>query len=182
MQIPDYTPEEARARETFLALMNSLSYPGRVHTLPEAGNDAYLAIASTLLDLETSYFTSDTDLAAELARTGARNLSSELAAYHFYPQLDENALDIIKTASVGTMLYPDQAATLIIGCKLGEGMALYLTGPGIQNENTVQVNVDPALWQLRDRVSKYPLGWDIFLVDGNHVVGLPRTTQIRVEG
>lgn len=182
MQSPEYTPEEALARETFLALMHGLSYPGRVHTLPGAGKDAYLAIASTLLDLETSYFTPDGHLASELARTGARSLSSELAAYHFYPQLDENGLDTIKTASVGTMLYPDQAATLMIACKFGEGMTLHLTGPGIQDENAVQVNIDPALWQLRDRVSKYPLGWDIFLVDDNQVVGLPRTTQIRVEG
>ena len=175
MQVPDYTPEEALTRQTFLAMMWALSHPGRIQTLEAAA--PFVAIATTLLDLETSYFTPDEALKAELARTGARALEPERAAYHFYPEL--TAWDSLEKASPGTMLYPDTAATLVIGCKLGAGNTFTLSGPGIQTTQPAQIQVDERLWTLRQRVSRYPLGWDIFFVDGNQLLGLPRTTQIK---
>src|SRR5437870_4521086 len=93
MQTPIYTPEDARTRETFLALMWAMSYPGRAYPLPGATNtrrrepDAMLAIGETLLDLETSYFTPDFELASRFAQLGARSLPPERAQYHFYPEL-----------------------------------------------------------------------------------------------
>lgn len=36
---PAYTAEEARCRETFLALMWALSYPGREHMIPVPDTD-----------------------------------------------------------------------------------------------------------------------------------------------
>lgn len=176
-----YNTQEARTRETFLALMWALSHPGRAHTLPQ---DAPLhAIAETLLDLETSYYTPDADLSAALARTGARELEPDRAAYHFYPALTDDLLEIVRQASVGTMLYPDQAATLVIGCRFGSGRDLTLSGPGIPAGETVSIQVGhlpDGLWMLRDEKIHYPLGWDVFLIDGDQVVGLPRTTQVVV--
>src|SRR5258708_4807298 len=114
MTFPLYTAAEAQSRETFLALMWALSYPGRVYQLPD-GVQAFQLIAETLLDLETSYFTPDETLQPILATTGAHARQAGDAAYHFYQQITETTLSHVRQASVGTMLYPDTAATLVMG-------------------------------------------------------------------
>jgi alpha-D-ribose 1-methylphosphonate 5-triphosphate synthase subunit PhnH len=180
---PVYTPEEAHTRQTFLALMWAFSYPGRVHDLPIG--DAFTAIADTLLDLETSYYTPNGDLALALSRTGARALPPDRAAYHFYPTLDYAMLPTVKSASIGTLMYPDQSATLIIGCRLGVGQTFLLEGPGIPKgtQQAIQVEGIPAeFWQLRSAANRYPRGWDIYLVSDAQIIGLPRTTQLSEEG
>jgi alpha-D-ribose 1-methylphosphonate 5-triphosphate synthase subunit PhnH len=183
MSIPPYTAQEARARETFLALMGSLSYPGRIHSLPASGNDAFAAIAEALLDLETSYSAaSDPDLLSMLARTGARALPPETAAYHFHQRVDAATLTMIDKASAGTLLYPDQSATLILGAQIGVGVALTLKGPGIKGAPQIVIGGIPAaFWSARARACQFPLGWDIFLVDGASVIGLPRSTTIEID-
>lgn len=178
--VPFYSPAEALARETFLALMWALSYPGRAQALPAVASDPFVAIAETLLDLETSYYTPDAALAAALARTGARALPADAAAYHFYPALP--ALELLKAASVGTMLYPDTAAALVIGCQFDAGVSARLSGPGIQGSAALRVDLPAAFFELRAACMRYPLGWDVFLVDGARVIGLPRTTMIELTG
>lgn len=178
MTFPPYTAAEAQSRETFLALMWALSYPGRIYQLPESG-ESFALIAETLLDLETSYFTPDESLQPVLARTGAHERSTSEAAYHFYAQVIDNTLPHIKEASIGTMLYPDTGATLVIGCQIGSGSEFVLSGPGVNGQHAVQIGDLPdAFWELRDSACKFPLGWDVFLVDGKQVVGLPRSTRI----
>lgn len=182
MQTPAYSLEESRTRATFLSLMWALSYPGRIQTLPAGAGLPLQVIGETLLDLETSFYTPDDALSEVLAHSGARALEPDRAAYHFYPQLNEEALAVMRFASTGTMLYPDQAATLIIGCTLGVGQPYELTGPGIQGNAQLQVSgIHEDFWMMREGANRYPLGWDIFLADGLRIVGLPRTTQISHE-
>lgn len=180
---PVYTSDEALTRETFLALMWSLSYPGRAYDLP-AETDAFSAIADTLLDLETSYFTPDTVLGASLMRSGARSLPPERAAYQFYPSLDTPELAMLAHADAGTLLYPDHGATLFIGCEFMGETTLRLSGPGISpvNPPIIQVGGIPAEFWTRRAAHRYPLGWDVYLVSKTQVVGLPRTTRVTVEG
>lgn len=183
---PHAGQQELRAREAFLALMWALSYPGRSHALPAPIPDneaACLAIASALLDLETSFFTPDKALADQLIRTGAQPQSAADAAYHFYPSVesfqDASTLQTVQQARVGSYLYPDHSATLVIACRLGSGPLLRLTGPGVVGEAELRVEGLPfAFWRLRAEQLRYPLGFDLFLVDGEQVVGLPRTTQV----
>lgn len=178
MTVPSYTLTEARSRETFLALMWALSYPGRVHQLPTVGTNMAL-IAEALLDLETSYYTSDSSLKPLLSQNGAKVLLPEHAAYHFYPVFGETDLYAIQQAAVGTMRYPDEAATLIIGCTLGIGKPHTLRGPGVNGEQRVHISGLPdAFWTLRESVCRFPLGWDVYFVDGSQVVGLPRSVQV----
>jgi alpha-D-ribose 1-methylphosphonate 5-triphosphate synthase subunit PhnH len=179
-----YTPIEAEMHLTFMALMWALSYPGRVHILPVEGDKAFYAIADTLLDIETSFYTSDENLIPYFTRNGARCLTPEQAAYHFYPTLSEAHFDTVKQASIGTLVYPDQSATLIIGAQFGSGHLLTLTGPGIQPKPPTQIQVaglPHTFWQLREKAIRYPRGWDVYLVDGQQVIGLPRTTLITLE-
>lgn len=178
-QSPIHTTEEAHARQTFLGLMWALSYPGRVYTLPTT--NPYQTLADTLLDLETSFFSPDDELSPYLARTGARALPPNRAAYHFYPVLDEHLLSIVEQAAVGTMLFPDEGATLIIGAQLGTGIMFRLQGPGVPPgavQNVRIAGIPQTFWQLRTTANHYPLGWDIYLIDGAQVLGLPRTTHM----
>src|SRR5262245_999129 len=142
MAHPPYTEAEARSRETFLALMWALSYPGRTYHLPE-DVDSLIAIAEALLDLETSYYTPDDRLKLLLAQTGAQSLAVDQATYHFYLSIGEAELADIRQASIGTMLFPDEAATLFVGCKLGSGATLVLHGPGVNGQREIQVNGVP---------------------------------------
>jgi alpha-D-ribose 1-methylphosphonate 5-triphosphate synthase subunit PhnH len=177
---PPYTRDEARSRETYLALMWALSYPGRARALPTVTKaDSFAAIADTLLDLETSYFTPDGSLAEYLARGGARALPPERAAYHFYPNVTEAELPYIERASAGTLEAPDTAATLIVGGSLDAGRAMTWTGPGINGKLDVGIGgLAEGLWALRARRVAYPLGWDVFFIDGQRVLGLPRSVRV----
>ena len=91
---------------------------------------------------------------------------------------------MLEQASVGDYLYPDRSATLVIGCKWKDptGARLRLSGPGIPQQTRVQIGGLPdAFWSLRERSSRYPLGWDIYLLSGRYVIGLPRTTRVEME-
>ena len=182
MQTPVYSPEEARTRETFLALMWAMSYPGRTYALPSESRRSaasLLLIGETLLDLETSFYTPDADLASAFNRFGARSLPPERAQYHFYTELLTRHLPTLEGASAGTMLYPERSATLILGCALGIGRTFRLSGPGIAYHIDVKIDLIPdAFWELRARVARYPLGWDVFFVSGSQVIGLPRSAAL----
>ena len=173
---PARTAREARTHTTFTALLRALSAPGTPQHLPP-GTPPFALIAEALLDLEVSYFTPDAALEPLLAQSGARRRQPDGAQYQFYPQLDGQALDLIGAAPVGTAAAPETSATLVIGCGLGRGPALRLSGPGISGSATLRAALPPLLWELRARVS-FPLGWDLVLVDGAQLVGVPRSTAV----
>jgi alpha-D-ribose 1-methylphosphonate 5-triphosphate synthase subunit PhnH len=146
-----------------------------------AAADALAAIGETLVDLETGFFTPDAELAAHLARTGGRAMSPAAAPYQFYPRLGPAELDLLAVAPLGSHVEPDLGATIVIGCALGRGARLRLSGPGINGPGEALVDGLPAaLWELRAATARAPLGWDLFLVAGDMVLGLPRTTAVEV--
>lgn len=188
---PQSTPAETLARDTFQALLGALSNPGRLFILPGTAHSTHQTcqqIGFTLLDLETSFFTLDAELAGALAQTGARLLAASSAAYLFFPDsatfttaAAAQTLAYIEQAAVGTTVDPDDGATLIIACGLGTGQRLHLHGPGIASHTELSVGHLPlAFWQVRAAKLHYPLGIDLFLIDGGQVVGLPRTTVVEV--
>ncbi|MEZ4617500.1 MAG: phosphonate C-P lyase system protein PhnH [Caldilineaceae bacterium] len=194
-QSPISTAAETTTRETFQALMWALSYPGKSYGLPLAHSvqddhrqtsqplQPFVAIAQTLLDLEVSYFTPVSDLDPYLTQTLAQPATVDKADYHFYPYrnfLDDPAhLQFVAEAKFGTLLYPDQSATVILACRIGSGQRLCLSGPGIHTTTELMVDGIPAaFWSLRAARIYYPLGIDLLLVDGPQIVGMPRTTVI----
>lgn len=181
MPTPAMSADEARAHTTFTALMWALSQPGQAQRLPARGLEAFGAIADALIDLETSYSTDHPELHQLLVRSGARARPSSAAMYQFYPQLSAATLPMLSDAPAGTYAYPDESATLIVGCALGTGRRLSLRGPGIAAVTELLIDGIPdAFWALREQICRYPLGWDILLVANDRVLGLPRTTQIEV--
>ncbi len=187
MDYATLTPHDLRTHDAFTALMWAFTHPGRVYTLlaTRNGGGLYLldTIGETLLDLETSFWTPDGALQERLGATGARCLDPGSAAYLFWPTLPTAHLVYVEQASIGTMSVPEDAATLVIGCTLGSGETLRLHGPGIRGERTVQVGGLPGgFWALRERRRRYPLGWDLLLVDDDRVMGVPRSTEVECVG
>ncbi|MBF6594478.1 MAG: phosphonate C-P lyase system protein PhnH [Thermaceae bacterium] len=193
--IPVFSPQEAQERETFLALMWALSRPGEPKTFGgmsdlESSRTAASArpslesVGKALLDLEASFYTGDESLRKVFGRLGARFLGPEAAAYQFYPAVGERELVDLHEASVGTLLAPEQSATVVVACVLEPGLKLALSGPGVRGSSQIQISGLPkAFWNLRDQRVLFPLGWDVFLVSAkNEVIGIPRSTKVEVVG
>jgi alpha-D-ribose 1-methylphosphonate 5-triphosphate synthase subunit PhnH len=187
MQVPKFTAAEQESRDTFLALLHASSRPGTIHNLSADAYPQYCypqnfsAIANTLIDLETTFYAHDDVLAMKLRRSGARPADLKDANYVMFPSIGKQELDLVKHANIGSMMYPDQSASIYIGCQLHGGTALELTGPGIDGKQAIQVNGIPAaFWTLREEAADYPLGWDVFLIDGDQVIAILRSTKVTV--
>jgi alpha-D-ribose 1-methylphosphonate 5-triphosphate synthase subunit PhnH len=175
--VPDAT--ETRTNATFEALMWALSRPGTAQDLP--GDDPAL-IAEALLDRECRVWCADPALAARIAATGAHPADPARADHLFLSGAGQDrALDILAAVAVGSDLYPDDGATVILPARFGTGPRLRLTGPGIETDSVVAVDgLPPGLWSLRAARCRYPMGFDLFLTCGAQVIGLPRSTLIEV--
>jgi len=173
--------QEARTQNTFTALMWAFSHPGHPRPLPKTNLAPFFAIGETLVDLETSYYSSHDGLGQQLARLGGRPRSPQEAMYQFYPELGDADLLDLEMAPVGTYTYPDHSATLVLGVEFDVGTRIRLSGPGIPETTELFVEGIPqSFWSLREKKVQYPLGWDVFLIGDGQVVGLPRTTIVEV--
>lgn len=176
---PVQTPLEARTQASFRAMTQALAYPGQLFPLPESPQPLFL-LGEVLADQETRCYTPDTDLMRLLRDTGARLAAPAEADYLFFPRVEEANQAQIALARRGELLYPDRAATLVLGVS-ASGPARRWSGPGIKGEQLVRLGGLPEeFWRLRQQALHYPLGWDVFFVLGNQVLGLPRTTSVEV--
>ncbi len=167
---------ESRANHTFDALLWALSRPGQVRALPELGE---APVVEALMDRECTGNAADPRLMPVILRTGAEIQPLETADYVFMDTCTDAAL--LTQVKRGSDLYPDDAATVVVRAQFGKGPALRLTGPGVDREIVVQIDGLPdGFWQARADSIRYPMGPDIFLLDGARVIGVPRTTEIEV--
>ncbi|HYG44694.1 MAG TPA: phosphonate C-P lyase system protein PhnH [Bordetella sp.] len=79
----------------------------------------------------------------------------------------------------GDPAYPDTSTTLLLEVEsLDRGAAMTLSGPGIATRRVLQAAGLPdgfwTQWRANHRI--FPLGVDVFLVQGQRLCGLPRTT------
>jgi len=173
------TADDSRTNATFDELMWALSRPGLQRTLPFAG---FEALAESLIDRECSFHVrNDAALSKKLAETGAHPAALDKADYVFATL--GSAADVAALAGlrIGTLPYPDEAATLFAPARIGSGQTLRLSGPGIKNTLTIEIGgIDPSFWPMREKAIRYPLGWDLYLADGDRLVGIPRSTKIEV--
>lgn len=64
---------------------------------------------------------------------------------------------------------------------LEQGIALRLTGPGIEHQRIISPQLPPALLDyLLNRPQRFPLGLDFLLTCGECLLALPRTTHVEV--
>jgi alpha-D-ribose 1-methylphosphonate 5-triphosphate synthase subunit PhnH len=173
------TIDDSRTNAAFEELMWALSRPGLARTLPSGG---LAVMAESLLDRECSFHVADdADLEGTLKRSGARGVSISEAEYVFAAIDTEDKVAMLAPLRIGTLAYPDESTTLFAPTRFGVGQGLRLTGPGIKDSVTIALDgVDPSFWQMRAQAIRYPLGFDVYLVDGDRVIGLPRSTKIEV--
>lgn len=173
------TAADTRTNAAFEEMMWALSRPGQVRTLPANG---IAVIAESVLDNECSYhILGDLDLDTAVGQSSARKTTIAEAEFVFATVDDEASVASLSNIQTGDLSYPDRGATLITAATFGSGTGIKLTGPGIKDSLTIAIDgVCPAFWSLRETSIRYPLGFDVFLVDGDRVIGLPRSTKIEV--
>lgn len=168
---------ELRANATFEALMWALSRPGDIRDMPEAG---LAGIAETLVDLECTVFADDPSLRAEIAASGALVAENLSQADHVFLSSLEGMDARLAGLRCGSALYPDDGATLVAQVRHGVGQRVRLSGPGVDGSLEITLGISPALWEMRAILCAYPEGFDMLLVDGRSVIGIPRSTQVEV--
>jgi alpha-D-ribose 1-methylphosphonate 5-triphosphate synthase subunit PhnH len=174
------------AQRCFRALLQVLSEPGTIVTLPPidapALPSAAAAIALTLTDRDAPVWLDPSFAgAAQWLRffAGApivrdlRAASFVLAPAASRPQL--------AALAQGDPAYPDRSATLVLTvASLSNEPGWRLSGPGI--ETTRELNVQGIdldfLADWADNSARFPRGVDVLLVAGDRVTGLPRTVRI----
>lgn len=172
--IPRPSAFEARCNATYEALMWALARPGLIRTLPVPGPEA---IVEALIDRECAVHCADPDLASLAERTGAALVGPEAADHVFAGRLEH--ADTLGRLRCGTDLHPEDGATLFVAARLGAGERLRLTGPGVDGAEEIAVEGLPeGVWQARRAAMRAPMGFELFVLDGDRVLGVPRSTTV----
>ena len=174
LSAPIPSVEETRANAAFDALLGALSRPGQIRTLPSAGE---ISIIEALLDRECRVFCGDPTLMPQVLETGAIVAKLPEADHVFLGALQ--SVEPLLSVAQGSDLYPDDGGTVVVRAILNTGPKLRLFGPGIVNHHDVAISGLPSgFWQLRQDLIRYPMGFDLFFVDGDQVLGIPRSTKV----
>jgi alpha-D-ribose 1-methylphosphonate 5-triphosphate synthase subunit PhnH len=190
---PGFADHVFQAQAAFRAVLNAMSYAGRVYELktdldppaPFAATTA--AIALTLFDLDNAVWLDGASVEGQAPaflrfHCGTRLCRDPIEA-RFAVIADPTAMPALDSFAIGEDRYPDRSATLIIQVpSLTGGPATSWTGPGIESSREVRIAGLPARfweqWALNHEL--YPLGVDVIFTTASSIIGLPRS--IRVEG
>lgn len=195
---PGFADPVHDTQAVFRTLLDALSRPGTVgrveHVLPAAQANgthrsradlAALAALLALCDYSTSVWLAqpDTALASALRfHTGAPLVDDVQDAAFAYVH-DAASLPALEQFSLGAAESPEQSVTLLIRVEaMTGGTPVELTGPGIERTVTIApVGLPEHFWRERASLAPlFPCGIDCYLVCGNALIGLPRTTQAKV--
>ncbi|SEE86266.1 alpha-D-ribose 1-methylphosphonate 5-triphosphate synthase subunit PhnH [Burkholderia sp. WP9] len=195
--LTDLTPSFADpvhdTQAVFRTLLDALSRPGTVgvieNVLPEVrATRADLAAFAALLalcDYATPVWLAqpDTALGSSLRFHTGAPLVDEPAQAAFAYIHDAGALPPLQSFALGAAESPEQSVTLLIRVEaLTGGAPIVLSGPGIQHTATIApVGLPERFWRERAALAPlFPCGVDCYLVCGARLIGLPRTTQAKV--
>ncbi|RQT14963.1 phosphonate C-P lyase system protein PhnH [Burkholderia contaminans] len=181
------------AQSCFRILLDALSRPGTQHTFQveldvEARRRwpaAALASLLTLCDHSTPIWFQKPDASLEdtigfHANAVATNDVKQASFAYVTDGTDMPAPD---SYASGIPTEPENSCTVFIRVDaFAGGRRLNMTGPGIEHSVQIApVGVDEAFWQLRaDSPVQAPLGIDCYLVCGETIVGIPRTTRVEL--
>ena len=176
LAVPQPTETETRDNAAFHALLWALSRPGLPRTLPLPDE---AAVIGALLDRECRVYAAAPQLLPEIMRTGAEITDIGKADHVFLGAVSSS--DVLRSIAIGSDLYPDAGATVVTRAKIGTGAAVRLTGPGIEGDVVVDLDGLPdGFWAARAARIRYPMGFDMYFVDGTQMLGLPRSTTVEV--
>lgn len=187
--IPTMSVPAQEEQATFRALLDAMARPGTVHRLPSPRPEdgawgGALLVLQALLDHEVTFHVlGDQTMPHDqlLRRTGAR--SAPLDRADFVLARGGGAVAAVEEAREGGFEEPERSATVVLlaASLCGDGVALTLSGPGIESTSMLAVEGLPAeaFEALRRRTVTFPEGVDAILVDtAGRVAALPRSTRI----
>lgn len=170
-------------QQVFRSLMEAMSRPGKLENLATLTECAFpaRAVLATLLDAEVSFCDHDDLLDAnDWPLLQAENRPVEQASYILCR--GDKAPDF--EPMLGSLSSPERSATLILQvASVSDGACqLNLSGPGIKGERPAKLSCLDRDWLIKREQwnASFPLGVDLILVDREHVLALPRTTNIEV--
>ncbi|ABE33806.1 phosphonate C-P lyase system protein PhnH [Paraburkholderia xenovorans LB400] len=190
---PGFADPVHDTQAVFRTLLDALSRPGTVgvveNVLPEvratrAGLAAFAALLA-LCDYATPVWLAQPDTALGSAlrfHTGAPLVGEPAQAAFAYIH-DTGTLPPLECFALGAAESPEQSVTLLIRVEaLTGGAPVVLSGPGIQHTATIApVGLPAHFWRERAALAPlFPCGVDCYLVCGARLIGLPRTTQAKV--
>ena len=166
---------EVRCNATFDAVMWALARPGMMRDLPQAG---LAQVVEALIDRECAVHCPDEALGTLARRTGAELVGIGAADHVFAETVTAEMPDCL---ACGSDLHPEGGATLVANAVFGTGQRLRMTGPGVDGEMVASIGGLPGdFWQRRARAMRYPMGFEMLLVDGERLIGVPRSTMVEV--
>jgi alpha-D-ribose 1-methylphosphonate 5-triphosphate synthase subunit PhnH len=183
------------AQNTFRSVMDAMARPGSVHCIASASGTppgmmrGTAAIALTLFDHDTPLWL-DPRMAEvpEVAKWLKFHTSAPVIADSsictFALIGNPAALPALEKFSLGSNEYPDRSTTLILQVEsLREGLALELSGPGIDGTSVLQATIEPPdlFARLAINAALFPRGIDVVLVADDAIVAIPRTTRLVAE-
>lgn len=181
-------------QQVFRTLLEAMSRPGRVQTLPTLtglGHPAALqpALAAsllTLLDADTRLWLSpQLDQAALRAwcrfHCGAQLVAAPEQAEFAVMNAAEAMPALLQRLNPGDDVAPQDSATALIAVEAitPEG-ALCWQGPGIEHRHRLGIaGLSDSLWTWRRaQQADFPCGIDLIFAAGEQIVALPRSTRI----
>jgi alpha-D-ribose 1-methylphosphonate 5-triphosphate synthase subunit PhnH len=182
------------SQAVFRVLLDALARPARLLRVAPApallaaaqragAAPAALAALYTLCDLDTPVWLGPDNPALSAAlrfHTGAP-LAHSPAHAAFAWSAQPEALPPLAQFALGDAQSPEHSSTLLLQVSsFAGGPTLRLSGPGIQHSTTLAPQGLPArFWQERAALSTLaPCGLDVYLVCGDTLAGLPRTTRV----
>ncbi|MGF6770155.1 alpha-D-ribose 1-methylphosphonate 5-triphosphate synthase subunit PhnH [Paraburkholderia sp. GAS199] len=190
---PGFADPVHDTQAVFRTLLDALSRPGTVgvvgNVLPEVratrAEPAAFAALLTLCDYATPVWLAQPDTALGSAlrfHTGAPLVDEpEQAAFAYIH--DAGAMPSLERFALGEAESPEQSVTLLVRVEsLHGGTPVVLSGPGIQHSATIApLGLPEHFWRERAALAPlFPCGVDCYLVCGAELIGLPRTTQAKV--
>jgi len=169
----------------FRAALRAMARPGEVQTLtgataPEPVPDAAATLLLTLCDPETpihlaGVFDTPAIVSWLAFHCGAPLASATDCTFALGHWAD---LQPLQRFRIGTADYPDRSATLIIADHdFDTSPNARLTGPGIRDQALLNLP-DPVPFQTNRAL--FPLGLDVYLIRGDRLVAIPRSTRVEV--
>ena len=191
------------SQATFRALLNSMSRPGRIYRIPVRRYSSpprgfcpsALTVLKTLCDHRVAFSIGTAGETSEWIRYLEVNLAAPFQPIEKadYVLFDGAGFDSgFALLNRGSLEFPESSATALIcveglaeepGRPEGPFRSLVLTGPGVKGRTWLSVaGLDPGYVAGRqEAVRHFPMGVDLFLVDGQgRVAGIPRTSMIEV--
>ena len=181
-----FTNASEDSAQVFRAALNVMARPGQIETVsgvtpPAPLSPAAASLLLTLADHETPVWLAGAHDCAALRdwlafHTGARFVAREQASFAVGSW---DALAPLDGYRIGSSQYPDRAVTLIVEMEELGSAGTAICGPGIETTAAITLPDDTM---LDFNAARFPLGIDMFLVAGDRMAAVPRSTRRAGEG